>query len=69
MTLYMPGCPSTGGMGTVSTHLVKEPQRCTCNKASCRLSLMLATLHIPWQQFFEVPKAAPHQGLHTVLFG
>ena len=24
-----PGEPSTGAMGTVSTHLVKDPQRCT----------------------------------------
>ena len=25
-----PGDPSTGAMGTVSTHLVNDPHRCTC---------------------------------------
>ena len=25
-----PGDPSTGAIGTVSTHLVKDPHRCTC---------------------------------------
>lgn len=29
MTEKAPGCPSTGVMGTVSTHRVKEPHRCT----------------------------------------
>ena len=65
MTLYMPGCPSTGGMGTVSTHLVNEPQRCTCGKASCHSSLD-ACLHysFPWQHFFQsVTEAAPHPGM------
>lgn len=44
MTLKVPGCPSTGGIGTVSTHRVNEPQRCTCRgaRAACDGGLMAA---------------------------
>ena len=36
--MKVPACPSTDVMGTVSTHRVNEPHRCTCRASSSGLA-------------------------------
>ena len=70
-TAKIPGELSTGAMGTVSTHLVKEPQRWTCHASIIRklggrqLKLLRLTARPPKRQTKRVgtkkeapPKAA-----------
>jgi len=40
MTENVPVCPSTGVIGTVSTHRVKEPQRWTCSDQQMRTNVL-----------------------------
>jgi hypothetical protein len=55
-TAKTPGEPSTGAIGTVSTHRVNEPQRCTCGAAKSVASLCRD--RVPYHGPARPPRAA-----------